>query len=476
MRFEKAHYTKAILPEHSGNPLIEALPAKSTVEEVMEKFSNYPNLDPEVRGHEDSDVRAAYLIRIETLRQPLLVYFDCYQAIERALISGYSKKNPFSPTTNQFLHYSVDERPLIEPSTGYFVPKGSGLTLIGDSGLGKTSMLEQVLNYFPHVIEHGKYKGKDVPCKYQVVWIKVDCPTKSSVRELCEDILSALDNAVNASLATKAASTIPKLLKQIEQKIKSSFLGILVIDEMQNLEFSRTGGENNLLKFLQNLVNKLGVPIFFCANPPFDESLSKTLRNARRAESTWYFQMFPLERDGEDWTDFIEELWHLQWTDVPTKLTKALNDKIYELSVGSMDMACRIYREAQRLIIGSGDEYISIPVLEDAHEISCALSSKTSEVIARKLKITKPRRKDKSKIIQGDNENKVGKQPKRVNDINRIQHFEFKEELSELQSTTNLMDDTSDPDLIRRGFDEDSLIEYFKKQDVLFDELLIDGL
>jgi Cdc6-like AAA superfamily ATPase len=176
--------------------------------------------------------------------------------VERSIKKGYSTKNPLSPTTAQYLHYLVEERPDIEPRTGFFQPKGDGLTLIGDSGVGKTSMIEQVLGYFPEVIEHDCYYGKKLEFQKQVVWIKVDCPEKSSVRDLCEEILCALDLSLDR-LKTKPASTIGALVRQLEQAIKSSFLGILVIDEMQNLQFKRTGGENNLLKFLHRLVTFL---------------------------------------------------------------------------------------------------------------------------------------------------------------------------------------------------------------------------
>lgn len=469
MRLEKAKYTEAVLPENKGNPLIEALPTKSTVEEVMQKFSHYPALSSEIRYKLVASEREEYLVRISSLRQPLYVYFDCYQAIERAVKAGYSNKNPFSPTTNQYLHYPVDETPPVAPSTGFFVPKGEGLTLVGDSGLGKTCMLEQVLNYFPQVIEHNKYKNKQVPCKYQVVWIKVDCPTKSSVRELCEEILMSLDTAVRQPYFTKPANTIPKLLRQIEQKIKSSFLGILVIDEMQNLEFTRTGGENNLLKFLHNLVNKLGVPLFFCANPPFDESLASTLRNARRAESGGYFNMFPLKRNGEDWNDFIEELWQLQWTNEVTELTDVLNNKIYELSVGNMDMACRIYREAQRLVLGTDSEKINEATLEYANDISCGLSSRTSEVINRQLEIKKPR-SNRGDSVQTTELPKNKTKQKIINDFNRIQHPEFEQSLRELQSTTRLLENIVDPDLIRRAGQEKDLIKYFESKNILFSD------
>ncbi|WP_417763494.1 ATP-binding protein [Shewanella sp.] len=192
MRVESAVYKKAILPEHQGNPLIEALPTKKSWESVMEDFSNYPDYSEEIADHPDPLVRDEYLNRIEEIRQPLTDYEACFRAVERSIKKGYSAKNPLSPTTAQYLHYLVDERPDIEPRTGFFQPKGDGLTLIGESGVGKTSMIEQVLGYFPNVIVHESYQDQQLELSKQVVWIKVDCPSNSSVRDLCEEILSTL--------------------------------------------------------------------------------------------------------------------------------------------------------------------------------------------------------------------------------------------------------------------------------------------
>ncbi|MCL7891042.1 ATP-binding protein, partial [Klebsiella pneumoniae] len=36
---------------------------------------------------------------------------------------------------------------------------------------------------------------------------------------------------------------------------------------MQNLNLAKTGGADRLLGFIHNLVNNLGIPILFCANP-----------------------------------------------------------------------------------------------------------------------------------------------------------------------------------------------------------------
>jgi hypothetical protein len=471
MRKEKARYNEAILPEHQGNPLIEALRPKANQETVMEAFSSYPELDEHIRQHQDPLVREEYAVRLKNLRQPLPIYYKCFRAIEDAIKAGYSAKNPLSPTTAQYLHYPVDEKPEIAPHTGYFEPKGDGITLVGESGVGKSSMLEQVLNYFPNVIVHDNYNGQVMEHRNQIVWLKVDCPNNSSVRDLCEEILATLDQAIGDK-RTKPEPTIGKLTRQIEQKIKANFLGILVIDEMQRLEFKRTGGENNLLNFLHSLVNKLGVPLFFCANPPFDETLAKTLKAARRAESGGYFEMEALSRDGDAWDCFVHELWDLHWTNITTELTEELNDKLHELSVGNLDMAHRIYRDAQKIVIGSGDERITTAVLEQAHVSACGLSSKTEEVISLRAQNTLPRRQKTEAKTGTSSKNNLDNAKKVITDITRPQHPEFEFQLRELQSAIDLPNRIADPDLLRRAADEEDPIEYLRSIEILCDSPL----
>jgi len=466
----QAVYNEAILPEHKGNPLIEGLPPKVTATKLLDAFSYYPDLDEHIRQHPDPLVREEFTSRIKNLRQPFLDYVKCFRAIERAIKDGYSSKNPFSPTTAQYLHYLVDEKPDIAPCTGFFQPKADTITLVGESGVGKTSMLEQVLSYFPSVIEHDIYNSQQMDLKEQVVWIKVDCPNNSSVRDLCEEVLESLDLATGRE-KTKPAGTIGALMRQIEQRIKSSFLGILVIDEMQRLEFKRTRGENNLLNFLHSLVNKLGVPLFFCANPPFNDTLSKTLKAARRAESGGFWTMEPLGKDSDDWEAFIGELWELQWTNVYNELSDELKDKMYELSLGNLDIAHRIYREAQRLVIGSGDERINSTVLDLAYEVACGLSSKTEEIRIRREELTLPRR---SKVQSRDQEHadKKTSKPSIYGDITRPQHPEFEVKIREILGAIDLSGRISNPDLFQQASDFEDPLNNLRNTDIVYDDPL----
>ncbi|WP_050921614.1 ATP-binding protein [Vibrio harveyi] len=469
MRIEPAVYQDAILPEHRGNPIIEALPAKKAWVSVMEEFSNYPDYSEEIADHPDPLVRDEYLNRIEEIRQPLTDYEACFRAVERAIKKGYSTKNPLSPTTAQYLHYLVDERPDIEPRTGYFQPKGDGLTLIGESGVGKTSMVEQVLGYFPTVIVHESYKGQPLELRKQVVWIKVDCPSNSSVRDLCEEILSTLDLTLDRE-RTKPAGTIGQLIRQLERSIKSSFLGMLVIDEMQNLKFKRTGGENNLLRFLHRLMNKLGVPLFFVANPPFDQSLIKELKAARRAESGYHHTMSVLTRDSVSWNAFIDQLWQYQWTNVYTGLTEELNDALHSLSVGNIDMASRTYREAQRLVIGSDDERITPATLSAGNAVACGLSRQTEEVDSLKAVLI-PLPKGKHRIPQ-NKEVPIVKAVDKTGDVTKPQHPEFATKLVELVGAVDLLDRIKDPDLFQQAAGLEDPMGYLRTRNVMLDDPL----
>ncbi|MDP5135679.1 ATP-binding protein [Rheinheimera baltica] len=479
MKIRFAEYREAILPEYRGNPLIEALPPKPRDEELLDKLGYFPKHKDEERKL-DAFERIEYLVRLEHLRQPLPVYIDVYRYIESALKKGYSAKNPFSPTTANYLHYPQDKRPSIEPRTGFFKPKGSGITVIGESGVGKTSMLEQILSCYDDVIEHVKYHDQLLPLK-QVVWIKVDCPEDSSVRALCHKILAEIGLKLGRK-PEKPATTIPTLLEQIEAKIKSGFLGILVIDEMQNLNLAKTGGADRLIAFLHNLVNNLGIPLLFCANPPFNELLEQTLKIARRAESSGYVDVELLKND-EEWELFVAELWGLQWTNIETPLTKPLSDKLYDLSVGNLDLAMRVYKEAQRQVIGSEDERINESVLEHAANITIRASKKSVDKIKRENKVLLLKRTN-TKIAALNNPEEVAEKPEVTHhnkklitipgDLTRPHHPEFADQLNELRVSGHFIEQISDPDIIQRAAKQEDPLKYLKALELLCDEPLKD--
>nr|MBF4296184.1 ATP-binding protein [Vibrio anguillarum] len=239
---------------------------------------------------------------------------------------------------------------------------------------------------------------------------------------------------------------------------------------------------DRLLGFLHNLVNNLGIPILFCANPPFDVLLSLSFKSGRRAESSGYFDVELMKNDDE-WKLFVDELWCLQWTNVETPLTPSLNNKLYSLSAGNMDLAVRIYYSAQKAVIGSSDERITEEVLELGASIAIRATKKLTEEMRKKhaISILKRNRQDGSSgannHLREDVSSKevINTKSKTITipgDLTRPHHPEFLEELTELVFAEDLSDRILDTNLIERASQGSDPLENLRASGVLCDDPL----
>ena len=142
-----------------------------------------------------------------------------------------------------------------------FRPTAAGFTIIGMSGVGKTSAVTNVLALYPQVIEHIKYKDFTIVLK-QAVWLKIDCPHDGSVKGLCMEFFEAIDRAMGTNYFEphgKRSNTIDIMMIRMAQIARLHCLGVLVIDEIQHLNTATGGGKEKMLNFFVTLVNTIGV-------------------------------------------------------------------------------------------------------------------------------------------------------------------------------------------------------------------------
>ncbi|RVR66252.1 ATP-binding protein, partial [Citrobacter freundii] len=143
-------------------------------------MSYFPEIDEKIRWTAPANVREQYVERIKKFRCPQTNLIQAYKMILRALRESYAARNPLKSGTIQYLHYYGNERPDIEPESGYFKSQAETITIVGMSGSGKTTMIEQVMDHFPQIIEHSSYKGVFPGFSKQIVWVKINCPYNSS--------------------------------------------------------------------------------------------------------------------------------------------------------------------------------------------------------------------------------------------------------------------------------------------------------
>ena len=173
------------IDEYRNNPFIEALPPILSQEDVIEKLSVYPKYDEKERSY-DTKRRIHLTQRLYQYFQPLSLHFDLEDRFSRTIRQGYLSRNPLS--ANYASSLKNGGKIVRNPSLGFnntdFRSTASGFTIMGVSGIGKTTSIDRVLSLYPQVIVHSEYNDIDLNL-LQISWLKIDCPYDGSVKALC---------------------------------------------------------------------------------------------------------------------------------------------------------------------------------------------------------------------------------------------------------------------------------------------------
>lgn len=348
-KFVEADYQDPQLEDYRGNPLLEALPPIWDDKTVVNKLVSKPifqvserDLPVHLRLHCVQRISRDYF-------RPLTRHLELQNSISRLIRDGYVGRNPLTP--NYAFRARKDAYELIMDGNtrGYPVntPTSAGFALVGISGIGKSSSLLRILQMYPQVILHRKYEGQDMPAPYQIVWLKMDCPHDGSIRGLCLNFLLAVDSLVGTKYYKKNATKNPdELLPLMAQAAAVHCLGVLVIDEIQNLQEAKDDRAAQMLNFFVQLVNTIGLPVILVGTYKALPALNGEFRNARRnsgqGDVTWHH----FKKD-EEWTWLLQGLWKYQWTNNKVDLDQMFIDVMYDESQGISDIAIKLFMLTQ---------------------------------------------------------------------------------------------------------------------------------
>ncbi|WP_420768601.1 hypothetical protein ACNR9V_01050 [Parageobacillus thermoglucosidasius] len=182
MSFVEANYSESVISDYLGNPLIEALPPILSVNEVIEALSVFPEYDAKER-HFSQEHRFHCIQRLFRYFQPFERHIELEQKLSRIIRQGYISRNPLSKNNAVFMNQSYNalkQGKILQTTSMDYKKYTTGFTIIGYSGIGKTTSIERVLSLYPQVIKHSYYKKKHLNF-IQVPWLKVDCPFDGSL-------------------------------------------------------------------------------------------------------------------------------------------------------------------------------------------------------------------------------------------------------------------------------------------------------
>ena len=364
-----AQYREQIVLDYKGNPLIEALPPIWSGFEAMRMLTidpPYHDSERELEVHH----RVHCIKRLFTYFQPLDTHIDIEQRISCAIRQGYIGKNPLSANYARRLvqGYEAIEKKDLNVHIPYHVKNtAAGFTIIGMSGVGKTTSVERILSLYPQCIEHTAYRGSPLFLT-QLTWLKIDCPFDGSLKGLCLSFFAEFDKALGSDYTKKfryERMTVDAMLPRMTQIATTHCLGLLIVDEIQHLHQAKSGGSEKMLNFFVTLVNTISVPVVLIGTSKAMSILQSEFRQARRGSGQGDLIWNRMKNDLS-WETMLKAMWKYQWTKNRTDLTMKLRDTIYDESQGFIDIAVKLYALAQVKAIATGVEEVTARAVHEA--------------------------------------------------------------------------------------------------------------
>ena len=337
------------LPEYASNPFIAALPPLMSQRELLKALSAPPHFDIKERNYA-ATLRKHCVLRLGRVFHPMARQAQLAERIGMLIRQGYIGRNP---ANNGYIAHLQDGAERISQSSltaatlVHPLSTASSFALAGCSGGGKSQSVERTLALYPKVIVH------TTPFTViQIVWMKLDCPTQGSPKQLCINFFEEVDRVAGTNylnLYGNPKHSAEWMLVRMAQVARLHALGLLVVDELQNLSRTVIGPEA-LMNFLVLLINIIGIPIAVVGTLGAVPILRKNFRQGRRATGIGSAVWDRMPR-GAEWDAFITQLWKFQWTRVETPITDEIREALYDESQGIVDVVVKLFMLVQLRLI-----------------------------------------------------------------------------------------------------------------------------
>ena len=332
------------LPEmKSGNELISAL-----------------SIIPEYNETICQQNQAARLMALSDLYQiyiPSQMSLEIYSKLYLALLRSMQKKGSQMAIKQRYENYKAIQ----QQSYSGILGGSDSFTIIGTSGIGKSSAISRAISLITEnrIIETDKPYTKIIPC------LIVQCPFDSSVKGLLLEILRKVDEELGTDHyihAVKSRASTTDMLIGAVSSIALNNIGMLVVDEIQNVVNSKNG--KSLIGALTQLINNSGISICMVGTPESTVFFEQAMQLARRSVGLQYTTM----KYDEYFQSFCKVIFKYQFLKNHTEITAAITEWLYEHSAGVVSVVVSLIHDAQEIAILTGKEVLNLDTLNEAYQ------------------------------------------------------------------------------------------------------------
>lgn len=332
------------------------LPEMKSGNELISALSIIPEYD-ETICQQNQAVRLMALSDLYQIYIPSQMSLEIYSKLYLALLRSMQKKGTQMAIKQRYENYKAIQ----QQSYSGILGGSDSFTIIGTSGIGKSSAISRAISLITEnrIIETDKPYTKIIPC------LIVQCPFDSSVKGLLLEILRKVDEELGTDHyihAVKSRASTTDMLIGAVSSIALNNIGMLVVDEIQNVVNSKNG--KSLIGALTQLINNSGISICMVGTPESTVFFEQAMQLARRSVGLQYTTM----KYDEYFQSFCKVIFKYQFLKNHTEITAAITEWLYEHSAGVVSVVVSLIYDAQEIAILTGKEVLNLETLNEAYQ------------------------------------------------------------------------------------------------------------
>ena len=332
------------------------LPEMKSGNELISALSIIPEYD-ETICQKNQAVRLMALSDLYQIYIPSQMSLEIYSKLYLALLRSMQKKGTQMAIKQRYENYKAIQ----QQSYSGILGGSDSFTIIGTSGIGKSSAISRAISLITEnrIIETDKPYTKIIPC------LIVQCPFDSSVKGLLLEILRKVDEELGTDHyihAVKSRASTTDMLIGAVSSIALNNIGMLVVDEIQNVVNSKNG--KSLIGALTQLINNSGISICMVGTPESTVFFEQAMQLARRSVGLQYTTM----KYDEYFQSFCKIIFKYQFLKNHTEITAAITEWLYEHSAGVVSVVVSLIHDAQEIAILTGKEVLNLDTLNEAYQ------------------------------------------------------------------------------------------------------------
>lgn len=369
------------------------LPKLLSGSELKKAMIDVPEYSDSIRD-QDAATRLMALSDMYKIYYPSRMSMEIYTRLHLALLMSLKKKNTMLAVKQQ------KENSLGMRTKEYrgIIGGSDSCSIIGTSGVGKSSAIARSIE----LVTDNKLIEIEEPYTKIVPILQVQCPFDSSPKGMLLEILRVTDEYLGSSYyrsGTRNGTTTDTLIGLVSQ-VCLNHIGVLVIDEIQNVIKNRNGAL--LIGVLMQLINCSGVSIIVVGTP---ESISFFESETQLSRRLVGFQYKELLFD-DYFVELCEFLFRYQFTKYRAEPTAGMISWLYEHSGGIVANVVSLLHATQEIAILNGSEIMDMKNLNEAYDSRMGmLHAKIAINTAGKTTVTKKQKqlvKDSGTAITQD--------------------------------------------------------------------------